>query len=165
MKTLALLIGFSLLVIAGCSEPADVEAADQTLTRYGYLYYLDRVAEYREKGDFESARKELKQLFERLPQESDLLDAVAFALMDSPDNKAGEYDIALKLATRACELTDFKQPNYLDTLGAAYSLTGDFQNAIRYQKKAVQLAKDVNTHFISKKLKLYREGKPYVSYE
>ena len=165
MKTLALLICVTLLVIAGCSEPAAVDTADQQLTRNGYLYFLDRVAEYRETGDFEAARKELKQMFERLPQESDLLDAVAFALMDSPDNKAGEYDIALKLATKACELTDFKQPTYLDTLGATYSLTGDLKNAVKYQKKAVLLANNVNKQHIIKNLNNYRAGQRYVSYE
>src|SRR5262249_19208480 len=44
---------------------------------------------------------------------------------------------AVEAATRACELTDWKENEFLDTLAAAYAEVGDFDKAVEYQKKAV----------------------------
>ena len=70
MKTLTLLIGILLLVIAGCSQPAAVDVADQELGKYDYLDYLYQAGKYKEQGNMEAAQKELKQLSERLPKDA-----------------------------------------------------------------------------------------------
>ena len=55
---------------------------------------------------------------------------------------------------RGCELTDWKDPTYLDTLAAAYAEAGDFDAAVRTQAKAIELAKDFGA-----RLKLYQDKK------
>jgi len=66
------------------------------------------------------------------------------------------------LATRACELTNWKEANHLDTLAAAYAECGDFAHAIEYQEKAQGLYKDEKDRKKGRdRLALYREKKPY----
>ncbi len=66
---------------------------------------------------------------------------------------------AVELATRACELTDWNEPNYLDTLAAAYAEAGDFDSAIKYQTKAAELSPDDAD--LMQHLALYKDHKPY----
>jgi Tfp pilus assembly protein PilF len=47
---------------------------------------------------------------------------------------------AIENAKKACELSDRSNPNFIDTLAAAYAEAGDFAAAVREERVAVQLA-------------------------
>ncbi|MGL4423733.1 MAG: tetratricopeptide repeat protein, partial [Gemmataceae bacterium] len=49
---------------------------------------------------------------------------------------------AVECATRANELTEFENPDYLDTLAAAHASGGDFARAVQVMDKALELAPD-----------------------
>jgi lipopolysaccharide biosynthesis regulator YciM len=68
----------------------------------------------------------------------------------------------LKLAKLANELTESKVPHVLSTLAAAYAETGDFDNAIKWSTKAVELGgKDKETgEALKKELESYKAKKP-----
>jgi len=70
---------------------------------------------------------------------------------------------AIELATKACEVTDYKKPHILSTLAAAYAETGDFKTAIKWSTKAVEMgSKDEEVdEQLKNELKSYQEKKPW----
>ncbi len=73
---------------------------------------------------------------------------------------------AIEYATKVCELTDWKNADYVDTLAAAYAEAGDFKSAVKWQKEAINLwtEKKLPPGWQAKfeeRLKLYQSGKPY----
>ena len=66
------------------------------------------------------------------------------------------------LATRGCELAEWKDANMLDTLAAAYAEAGDFDKAVEWQEKADKLFTDPKDQKKGEdRLKLYKDKKPY----
>jgi eukaryotic-like serine/threonine-protein kinase len=87
---------------------------------------------------------------------------LAWILATCPDDKVRDGKRAIEYATRACELTNWKEVVYLDTLAAAYAEAGQFDEAIRFQKKVLadpafdaQSGSDAN-----RRLELYQRRKP-----
>jgi len=71
---------------------------------------------------------------------------------------------ALAYATKACELTDWKDANHLDTLAAAYAEAGDFDSAVKWQREAIDLLPEdtpaKSRAGFESRLKRYQAGKP-----
>jgi tetratricopeptide (TPR) repeat protein len=70
---------------------------------------------------------------------------------------------ALKDARRACELTDWADPTAISTLSFAYAELGQFNEAVKWQKKALENAEYERVHGEAARrvLKLFEERKPY----
>lgn len=69
---------------------------------------------------------------------------------------------AIASATRACELTDWKDTEALMTLAAAHAEAKEFAEAVKWQGKVVEMnANSPNPAFFTDRLKLYKSGKPF----
>ena len=79
-----------------------------------------------------------------------------------PEAKFRDGKGAVKFATRACELTKWKDPLSLNTLAAAQAEAGDFDAAVKSQKKAIELLTDERQKDdYRSRLALYQAKKPY----
>ena len=65
-------------------------------------------------------------------------------------------------ATRACELQQWTDSSALDTLAAAHAEKGNFDEAQKWQAKAIKLAAGAaESRGMKSRLELYKAGKPY----
>jgi tetratricopeptide (TPR) repeat protein len=71
---------------------------------------------------------------------------------------------AVHLATRACELTGFKNASMLDTLAAAFAEAGDFKSALIYQEKAIAMSEEKDQAPLRIRLRKYQSGQAHRSY-
>ena len=67
-----------------------------------------------------------------------LLNNLAWALATSTFDELRNGSRAIRLAEKACELTDYKEAYILSTLASGYAEVGDFEQAIQWSKKAVK---------------------------
>jgi len=82
-----------------------------------------------------------------------------------PDAEFRDGAKAVENATKACELTTWKNAWFVNTLAAAYAEAGDFNSAVKWQKKAIDLLDKASCSGypvdFEARLKLYQSGKPY----
>lgn len=91
------------------------------------------------------------------------LNNLAWLRATCPDPKFRDGKNAVELATQACELSGWMAWFELNTLAAAHAENGNFKEAVRWQKKAIEIGihdkvfRDKAIH----RLNLYENGKPY----
>ncbi len=95
------------------------------------------------------------------PKDSGVLNNLAWVLCTSPEDKLRDGKRAIELATTACDVTEYKQAHILSTLAAAYAETGDFETAMKWSKKAVELGSKELKGQLGKELESYQEKKPW----
>ena len=89
---------------------------------------------------FDLAIVQFKESLRLNPKQPDILNALAQALLVSPDPALKDPSRALKLARQACGLTQSKHPEYLSTLAVAYATLNNLSEAITILEKALPLA-------------------------
>lgn len=95
---------------------------------------------------------------------SGLTNNLSWVLSTSPIESVRNGDEALKYGLEAAELTEYKEPHIISTLAAAYAESGNFEKAIEWAKKAVELGEEQSHEQIEQlknELKSYEEGKPW----
>jgi|YNPBryunderm2012_1023409.scaffolds.fasta_scaffold07549_2 tetratricopeptide (TPR) repeat protein len=119
------------------------------------VHYLRR--EYR------AAIQDHLEALKRDPKNAGTFNQLGWIWSTTPDPDIRNGRQAKECATRACELTEWQEPSYLDTLAAACAECGDFTEAVRWQKKAAELAPNEAQSEYLQRVALYESGKPYRS--
>jgi len=116
-----------------------------------------------ERGEYDSAIADIETAIRIDPNNEEVLYGRAWILATCPVPRIRNGAQAMVSATRLCELTKWKKPEYLYTLAIAYSETGDFAAAIKWQQKAIDMlaTNDPVRHEYMKLLKRYKANKPY----
>ena len=82
----------------------------------------------------------LRDIAGNAPDSPRMLDELAWLLATYPDSDVRDGAEAIRLAERACKLTDRRIPAFLATLAAAYAETGDFSRGVATAEEALRKA-------------------------
>lgn len=140
----------------------DFKEAARLNSTNGAFYHALAYAYLHEKDPTNAVRNFNKSL--RLsPDNTEYLNNLAWFLAVYPDAAFRDGLSAVGLADKACKLTDWRKRRCVDTLAAAYAETGDFTDAVKYQKQALNMdgASEKEDLEEQSRLVLYLRHQPY----
>ena len=109
----------------------DISAAHQDISLL--FYHLDEV---------DLAVKHLTEAIGLEPTNLDIIKKLAWIRLTGNDPNIRNPSDAVKLAQKACELTDYADPNMLDILARAYLAKENFMMAISYYRDILKIDSD-----------------------
>jgi tetratricopeptide (TPR) repeat protein len=114
-------------------------------------------------GKYDKALEDLDDVLRVAPSSARAHRERAWILATCPVDKLRNGEEAVKLASTACELTAWSEPHALMTLAAACSEARDYDGAVKWQQKAIELLsdKDPEKREYKKLLDRYQAKKPY----
>lgn len=115
-------------------------------------------------GEHATAIEDYNKALALDPDSDHVLNNLAWVLATSPDDAVRNGKRAIELATKAAELTEFKESHILSTLAAAYAETGDFDKAKEWSTKAVAISEAEQGSTLEQlkgELESYKQGKPW----
>ena len=125
--------------------------------------YQDRANALEAQGRFAEAQVDYKSAIQLDPGFANPYNSLAWMYATCPDAQFRDGKQAIANARHACELSDWKEADYLGTLAAASAEIGDFAAAVRWQTEALRLHRgsEENRRGFAERLELYKAGKPY----
>ena len=118
---------------------------------------------YSDKKEYPKAFANFNEVLQIDPRNFNAYNGRAWIQATAPQTDLRNGKEALKDATQACKLTNWENPNFIDTLATATAETGDFEGAIRWELYAQSLPNqpvDVAEE-IKEDLALFQAHKPY----
>jgi Flp pilus assembly protein TadD len=112
-------------------------------------------------GRHAAALADARRAVELRPNDVVLLNQLAWLLATCPDDSVHNGSEAVTLATRAAELSAWRDPAVLDTLAAAYAKCRDFGAAVRWAEAALALAPEAMREAVAGRLALFRARRVY----
>ena len=116
-------------------------------------------------GKIPEAVEQYKQILEMKPNWATAANSLAWILATDKDKEIRNGDEAVKWALVACKGKGRENPEYLDTLAAAYAEAGRFEQAVETAKKSIELARSAGDENLAQevehRLGLYRSKKAF----
>ena len=94
------------------------------------------------------------------PENHEFKNGLAWIHATCPDARYRDGKKAVVLATKSCEPSQWKNACDLNILAAACAESGDFESAVKWETRAIELGGD-DKQEQELRLELYRERKPY----
>jgi tetratricopeptide (TPR) repeat protein/MFS family permease len=116
-------------------------------------------------GKLDAAIQNFNKAIELKPDRVEVLNILSRLLVTVGEVSIQEANRAIELAERACELTGYKNPEFLETLAVAYAAAGRFDDAVKTAQQAIDVAKTIGRedlrNEIQRWLELYKAGQLY----
>jgi tetratricopeptide (TPR) repeat protein len=127
------------------------------------LAYTNRGLLFANKGEYERAIADYLAAIQVKPDYANAFNNLAWLWATCPNSEVRQGARAVEYATKACDLSDWNNPNCMETLAAAYAEIGDFAKAIQWQQKALESPDYRKDHGDKGQdlIRLFEAGKPY----
>ena len=114
-------------------------------------------------GRYHEAVEDLRMGLRHSPSSAAGLNSLAWLLATCPSARFRNGPEAVRLATQACDQTEWNDENYLGTLAAAYAECGQFAEAVHWEEQSqARMAPTILSRW-GFLLERYRAGQPYRS--
>lgn len=129
--------------------------------------HFHRATAYQKKRLYDKAVADFSEATRLDPKSAHAYNSLAWLWATCPETDMRNGKKAVEYARKACELSNWKEPYFLDTLAAAYAECGEFDEAAEWQRKALDAPKskhpaiEAEREEARSRLKLYQERKPY----
>jgi tetratricopeptide (TPR) repeat protein len=146
-------------------DPNTAGSVDSVIKGLARAYYnRGKNAKYRG-GSYGETIADYEAAIHTDPNYARAFSDLAYLQAACPEPEFRDAGKAVENATKACELTKWKDCRYIETLAAVYAEVDDFTSATKWQKEAIALLpKDKHAKWqvnYDARLKLYESGKPY----
>jgi tetratricopeptide (TPR) repeat protein len=113
-------------------------------------------------GRIAEAVEHFDRVLQLNPGNAEVYNNKAMIWATAPEARFRDGRRAVDAATRANELTGWKNPEFIDTCAAAYAEAGDFDRAVKWQTRAIDLlSNESQKNDFRVRLKLYQANQPY----
>jgi tetratricopeptide (TPR) repeat protein len=117
---------------------------------------------YNNKEQFNEALKDYYKAIQIDPKNDSAWNNLGWQRATCPIASMRNGKEAVEAATKACDLSNWKKWTRVDTLAAAFAEAGDFQQAVKYQKQALNMYKhDKAREAMQNRLSLYEKQQPF----
>jgi tetratricopeptide (TPR) repeat protein len=162
------------LILRGLVYAEETKAYDKAINDFSAVIRFDpknakavnyRGRAYDSKNDFDKAVRDYSEAIRLNPKYADAYNNLSWLSATCPKTEYRSGKKAVEYGRKACELTEWKQSNCVGTLAAAYAESGQFGDALKWQKKALEDSEYKETYGeeARQRLHLYEQGKPYRS--
>jgi tetratricopeptide (TPR) repeat protein len=125
--------------------------------------YFNRARAHQARKAYYQAAGDYSEVLRLDPKDADAYSSLAWLLATCPDDNVRDGKKAVEYARKACELTSWEASYFLATLGAAYAEMRRFDEAIQWQKRALQSPRyeRVEGEKARQRIRLFEDRRPY----
>ena len=125
--------------------------------------FFNRANAHKNRKEYAQAAADFAEVVRLDPLDADARSNLAWLLATCPEEKVRNGKKAVDLATKSCEMTKWQSAYFLAVLAAAQAENGDFEQAVVWQKRALESSRyeKLEGEKARSRLKQFAERKPY----